>query len=130
MIKDGVLAFNPQMEWTGGGVSATAKDLARWAKLLYEGKAFDSSLLPAMLNGIATDMGPDVKYGLGVILRPSSLGPTYGHSGFFPGYRTQMLYFPEHRLAVAIQMNTSVPEALPKPYFEMAVEVAKAALGK
>ena len=130
MLKDGLLPFNPQSEWTGGGVASTASDLARWAKLLYEGKAFDPSLLPLMLKGVATDGGPDEQYGLGVILRKSRLGLTYGHSGFFPGYRTQMLYFPEHKLAVAIQMNTSVPGALPKPHFEMALDVAQAAVLK
>ena len=39
MIKDGRFAVNPQFEWTGGGLAVTSLDLARWGKLLYEGKA-------------------------------------------------------------------------------------------
>ncbi len=126
MVKDGRIAFNPKSEWTGGGVVSTAADLSRWGKLLYEGRAFDPALLPVMLKGVpAPELGPDIAYGLGVILRQSELGPTYGHSGFFPGYRTQLLYFPEHRLAVAVQVNSSVGKSR---LFELAVEVAKTVL--
>lgn len=39
MIHDGKFAINPQFEWTGGGYATTAEDLARWAKMMYEGKA-------------------------------------------------------------------------------------------
>ena len=52
MIKDGKFAINPQFEWTGGGMVSNAEDLARWAKLMYEGSAFDISLLPQMLDGV------------------------------------------------------------------------------
>ena len=31
---------------------------------------------------------------------------TWGHGGFFPGYNSQMFYFPEHGVAVAMQINT------------------------
>ncbi|HEX2191073.1 MAG TPA: serine hydrolase domain-containing protein [Longimicrobiaceae bacterium] len=104
---DGRLAFNPQMEWTGGGIASTAEDLARWARLLYEGHAFDPALLPTVLDGVPAKLGRDARYGLGVILRPTPLGPSYGHSGYFPGYLTEVMYFPEHRVAVAVQFNTS-----------------------
>jgi|GEM_PF-194420 len=129
MVQDGRIAFNPKSEWTGGGVVSTAADLSRWAKLLYEGRAFAPSLLPVMLQGVpARDLGPGIDYGLGVMLRSTELGPSYGHSGFFPGYRTQMLYFPEHRMAVAVQVNTSVAEALGRPLFELAMAAAKSVL--
>ena len=41
MIENGKFVVNPQLEWTGGGYASTAEDLARWAKMMYEGKAFD-----------------------------------------------------------------------------------------
>ncbi|MEI9911384.1 MAG: hypothetical protein WDO71_18020 [Bacteroidota bacterium] len=51
-------------------------------------------MLKLMLdNAVPAKLGPDVKYGLGVIVRQTPLGVAYGHSGFFPGYRTEMLYF-------------------------------------
>ena len=112
MIHNGKFTINPQFEWTGGGWATTSEDLARWAKMYFEGKAFDASLLPQMLDGVPAKLGPNVKYGLGVIIRPTQAGITYGHSGFFPGYVTDMMYFPEQKIAVAVQVNTSAPGTL------------------
>lgn len=129
MIVNGRFAINPQFEWAGGGYAVSGGDLARWAKALYEGRAFDASLLPMMLDGVPARLGPDVRYGLGVILRPTPLGPSYGHSGFFPGYVTEMRYFPEHRIAVAFLVNTSVPRALGRSPGAVIDALARAALG-
>jgi D-alanyl-D-alanine carboxypeptidase len=106
---DGLFAMNPQFEWTGGGIASTTSDLARWAKLLYEGKAFPDSLLPRILSGVPSRLGRDVRYGLGVMIRDTPLGPSWGHSGFFPGYATEMVYFPRSRIAVAVQVNVTDP---------------------
>ncbi len=124
MIENGKFIVNPQLEWTGGGWASTGEDLARWAKLMYEGKAFDASLVPMMVDGVPAKLGPNVKYGLGSIIRPTPAGLTYGHSGFFPGYMTDMMYFPEHKIAVAVQVNTSVPQDLGKPLSRLLVEIA------
>ena len=123
MIQDGKFAINPQFEWTGGGYASTAEDLARWAKMIYEGKAFSPDLLPQVLDGVPAPMlGRETRYGLGVIIRKTSLGTTYGHSGFFPGYMTDMMYFPDQKVAVAVQVNTSVGRSLGKPLGRVLVE--------
>jgi D-alanyl-D-alanine carboxypeptidase len=123
-IVNGRMAVNPGLEWTGGGIASTADDLARWAKLLYEGKAFDPSLLSALLDGVPARLGRDVRYGLGVMLRPTALGVTYGHSGFFPGYSTEVMYFPDLRVAVAIEANISSPT--PRGIVPFLTEAARA----
>lgn len=126
VLENGKFIINPQFEWTGGGWVTSAEDLARWAKLMYEGKAFDASLLPEVLNGVSAPMlGRETKYGLGVIIRPTRAGLTYGHSGFFPGYMTDMMYFPEQKIAVAVQVNSSVPQNLGKPLGRVLVEAAE-----
>jgi D-alanyl-D-alanine carboxypeptidase len=126
MIVNGKFAINPQFEWCGGGIASTTEDLARWAKLLYEGRAFDRSLLPEMLNGVPARLGPEAKYGLGVIIRPAgALGISYGHSGFFPGYVTEMMYFPESKIAIAVQVNTSVPRVTGKPLTQFITDFAE-----
>ncbi len=129
MIKDDRFAFDPSFEWTGGGVYGTAEDLARWAKMLYEGKAFAPALLPKMLDGVPARLGPDSKYGLGVIIRPTPLGPSWGHSGFFPGYLTEMMYFPEHKIAVAVQFNSSVPRDIGRSPARVLLDLARIAAG-
>ena len=113
MIVNGRFAINPQFEWAGGGYASSAEDLARWAKAMYEGRAFDRALVDTMLTAVPSKLGPGVRYGLGVMVRPAgALGPSWGHGGFFPGYLTEVRYYPEHRIAVAFQVNTSVPRAV------------------
>lgn len=131
VLENGKFLINPQFEWTGGGMVSNAEDLARWAKLMYEGKAFDASLVPEMLNGVPAKLGQNSKYGLGVIIRKSQTGGvTYGHSGFFPGYLSEMMYFPEHKISVAVQVNSSVPQNLGKSTARIALEMLETILGK
>ena len=124
MIVGGRFVINPQFEWTGGGMASTTEDLARWGKFLYEGRAFGRALLPEMFDGVAARLGPEAKYGLGVIIRPTPQGISYGHSGFFPGYLTEMAYFPDSKIAIAVQVNTSVPRAVGKPLFRVLLDLA------
>jgi D-alanyl-D-alanine carboxypeptidase len=127
MISGGKFAFDPQFEWTGGGWASNSTDLARWAKAMYEGKAFESALLQQMLDGVAAPMlGSETKYGLGVIIRQTRAGTSWGHSGFFPGYMTDMMYFPELKTAIAVQVNTSVPRDLGRPLGGVLAEFAAA----
>jgi D-alanyl-D-alanine carboxypeptidase len=112
VIRDGKFIINPQMEWTGGGFASTAEDLARWAKALYEGKAFKKPYLDQMLNAVEAKTGKGDKYGLGVQVRQSEWGTSYGHGGWFPGYLSEMEYFPDHKFAVAIQFNTDAGRQL------------------
>ena len=114
MIKDGRFAVNPQFEWTGGGLAVTSLDLAKWGKMLYEGKAFDRSMMAQLLDAVPARLGPETKYGLGVIIRPTPLGVTYGHSGFMPGYQTELMYFPDLKASVAVQVNSSATGATGK----------------
>jgi D-alanyl-D-alanine carboxypeptidase len=111
---DGRMTFDPAFEWAGGGYSSTASDLAHWAKLLYEGKAVDAALINRAVAAAvpARMLGPGAKYGFGVIVRDSitgasQLGASWGHSGFFPGYHTEMRYYTTPRVAVAVMVNSS-----------------------
>jgi D-alanyl-D-alanine carboxypeptidase len=123
ILKNGKFVFNPQFEWTGGGMVTTTEDLSRWAKAMYEGKAFSKNMLEEMLKGVdSPQLGRDAKYGLGVIIRPTSKGLTYGHSGFFPGYFTEMMYFPKEKIAIAVQVNSSVPRDIGRPLGRMIIE--------
>jgi D-alanyl-D-alanine carboxypeptidase len=82
--------------------------------------------MPQVLDGIPAPMlGRDAKYGLCVIVRNTAAGTSYGHSGFFPGYLTDMMYFPDTRIAIAVQVNTSVGRDLGKPLGRVLAEMAQ-----
>lgn len=109
MVTDGVYAFNPQMEWTGGGFISNTQDLTKWViALIKENELLDSTTLKKMTSAVSAHGGMPAKtgYGLGLQIWETSLGTAYGHTGFMPGYLTAMAYIPEHDLAMAIQVNT------------------------
>lgn len=130
ILPDGRLAVNPQFEWAGGGFATAADDLARWMRLVYEGRVYPDTLLPQVVNGVdaSTQLGRGARYGLTTIIRETPFGITYGHSGFMPGFVTDARYWPDRRVAVVIQVNTSVPGALGRPSAEVLTTVARRAV--
>jgi D-alanyl-D-alanine carboxypeptidase len=128
MLVHGLFVVNPQFEWTGGGVSTTATDLARWAKAAYEARVFPEPLLK---EAVACTLRAPTQscYGLGVGVRSTQFGIRYGHGGFFPGYSTTMAYFPDRRVAIVLQTNTTSSEArsISEPFVLAAMQDVAAA---
>jgi D-alanyl-D-alanine carboxypeptidase len=111
VAEDGTYKYNWQFEWAGGGFVVNASDLALSGKLIYEGSVFSEDLLDDFFTGIdAKRLGG--QWGLGVHIKESPFGLTYGHSGFFPGYITNMLYFPDLGFSIAFQVNISDSEKI------------------
>jgi D-alanyl-D-alanine carboxypeptidase len=130
----GVFAFDPSLEWTGGGLVTNSQDLVRWAKALFEGKAIGHRYLEEMLNSIAKP-GPErdasgraFGYGLGVSIARTKYGTVYRHGGFFPGYNSVLAYYPDSGIAVAMQINADDTKL--EAHFEALVRVAMEALSK
>ena len=109
MLVDGRLAVNPKFEWGGGGFATSPMDLARWGHELYAGKAVSPAARARMFDAaVPVAPGQTTLYGLGVFVRPSTpVGPTVGHSGFFPGYLTELVHVRELGVTIAAQVNTS-----------------------
>ena len=104
--ENGKSRYNLNFEWAGGGLVITTHDLAVLGKKIYEGEMFNPSLLKDYFNGIdAGQLGG--QWGLGVHIKESSHGRTYGHSGFMPGYITNMIYFAKEGFSICYQINTS-----------------------
>ncbi len=108
VIQQGRFVFNPQMEWGGGGFASTPGCLARWADLLYSGDILSSAMKKEMRTTVEAKLGPGSRYGLGLMQRSSDLGLVIGHSGYFPGYLTDMSYYADYDLTLAFQVNTTV----------------------
>lgn len=107
VLEDGQYIFNPEFEYTGGGVVSNSPDLARWIKLLYEGEVFSSDRLKELLQPVdfRTGKPSEFGYGYGVFIYSTPTGPIYGHGGFFFGYQTELLYLPDLKCAIAFQIN-------------------------
>ncbi|MCP4728115.1 MAG: beta-lactamase family protein, partial [bacterium] len=52
VLQDGKMVISPQFEWCGGGLITTSRDLAKWAKLLYEGNVFSQNSLDNLLKPV------------------------------------------------------------------------------
>ena len=76
----------------------------------------------------APGLGKDSRAGLGVEVEPTPLGEAYGHGGFFPGYFTQVRWYPRERIAVAVQINTSDNSLVKRSPKDAVDDLAKAAL--
>lgn len=59
--------------------------------------------LEALLEGV--DRDEEGQYGLGVYIDQTPLGTRYGHGGWMFGYVSRMSYYPDYRIAAAMQIN-------------------------
>ena len=122
------LILDPTFEGGGGGFVSNAGDLARWMAMFAEGKAFDARLLPQVRSQVLAgqlDVGTNATSGLGVEIVDTPLGPAYGHGGFFPGYLSLALWYPEAGVSLAVQVNSSANNALARPLREVLLEAAR-----
>jgi D-alanyl-D-alanine carboxypeptidase len=83
------LPFN----WIGGGVNATASDVARFLAALLGGELLPDRLRAELLTTVPSDWPETDEYGLGIgkitsVMRevPSPCGAAWGHLGFSLGY--------------------------------------------
>lgn len=108
LLDNGKFVFNPQMEFTGGGIVCTTSDLAKWGKLFYSGKVFSPELYALMItpSNYETTLTDNAKYGFATIVWDENNQISFGHTGFFPGYVTIFEYIPELDICIGMQWNT------------------------
>ena len=63
---------------------------------------------------------------LGIEVVDTHLGRAYGHGGFFPGYLSLVLWYPNAGIALAIQVNSSARDDLSRPLRDVLEEAALA----
>ncbi len=107
VLNNNGYAFNPQLEWTGGGLASTVSDLTLWASQLYGGSVLKPETLKLMLTPAPyeTTLFEDARYGLGSFIAETDGVTWYGHTGFSPGYITYVQYLPDYDIALALQVN-------------------------
>ena len=120
VVNDGKYVFNPQVEWTGGGMYSTTADLAKWAKIYYEGQLFSEDRLNSItaINPNGEKVTGKNSYGMGSFIYHTKYGDAFGHSGFMPGFNSLFIYFPKDKIAIALQANADYADQ------EMGLEIA------
>ena len=89
----------------GGGLCASAEDLARFAQALMAGKLVQPETLAAMWTRQRTNDGKEIGYGLGFNVRREDGRLVVAHSGAQSRVSTMLLLLPEQRIAVAALCN-------------------------
>jgi D-alanyl-D-alanine carboxypeptidase len=103
----GLMVWNPAIEWTGGGLISTSRDLAVWSKVLYEGRAMVCEYVSDLLRSVSVGDGTHTRYGAGVLIHQDhQFGQQLGHGGVAPGYCSSMRYYSKYAISVAFQINT------------------------
>ena len=123
VADNGELKFDPEVEFTGGGLVNNVGDMARWVMALYTGRAISPEAAQAIVEPPPHPTERETEsgnyYGLAVFVQKQPWGvTTWGHGGYFPGYRSEMQYLPEHGFSIAVQINTEIDVWAPPPNME------------
>jgi D-alanyl-D-alanine carboxypeptidase len=92
--------------WTSGAVHATAEDLARFVKDLFEGKVIPDAALQEMLAP-GPELHREAYYGYSVILEQIDGKTVYWHPGG-AGYSSVYYYVPEDGTSIVVLGNVMV----------------------
>lgn len=107
VLHQGKMELNPQLEWCGGGYYSTTSDLAMWGRDFFTGKAASfSQVKDSIDHAVEAKLAPGDRYAYGIIVSETPYGPGWGHQGWFPGYLSELMYFPEQGFSIAVQVNT------------------------
>ncbi|SHF13170.1 CubicO group peptidase, beta-lactamase class C family [Kaistia soli DSM 19436] len=124
----------PDAQSPAGGVSSTARDLAKWLRLELSGGSFDGKPLinaealaathvPLMERGKNPVNGASSFYGRGWNVEFGRYGLSWGHAGAFSnGARTLVSILPDQGLGIVVLANafpTGLPEGLADSLFDL-----------
>lgn len=91
--------------FSAGALYSTTEDLLRWEQGLFGGKV----LKPESLTKMTTPFKQDYAFGLAVSTRNGR--KAIAHGGGIEGFNTQLAYYPDDKLVVAVLANLNGPAA-------------------
>jgi CubicO group peptidase (beta-lactamase class C family) len=95
--------FHGSHAWAAGGIVSDVYDLTLFMEALVSGRLFqDPSTFTAMVSPVAGS-----HYGLGMFIRETPIGASYGHGGGIFGYYAELEYLPELQTVVAATFTFS-----------------------
>jgi CubicO group peptidase (beta-lactamase class C family) len=116
VIKNRACGYEPRdRAWSGitpiydevgdGGVWTTVEDLAHWDANFYHPRIGGEKATQLLLSQATLNNGLKMSYALGLFVDKYRGFTVVSHGGVDPGYRAQMLRFPDERLTIAVLAN-------------------------
>jgi D-alanyl-D-alanine carboxypeptidase len=96
--------------WTSGAIHATAEDLARFTKALFEAKLVRSDALHNMLTP-GPELSSSARYGYGVVVDHIDGKLVYSHRGG-AGYSSVYMYSPQDGVSISV-LSTLMVDPMP-----------------
>ncbi len=91
--------------WAAGGIVASARNLARWARALYGGDVVSADALSQMTDFVFRPGPQGGYYGLGTRMRAFDGINMEGHTGTLRAFNAAMWYLPSLDLTVVVMTN-------------------------
>lgn len=111
---NGVINRAPMVSYTWvfapGAICSTAGDLVTWMQALHGGKVLTPQSYADMTTPMKLNDGTPTQYGMGIKVSEDVRGlRSIGHGGTAPGFRADVQWYPDAKLAVVALYNTSAP---------------------
>ncbi len=122
------LARYTDMRWPfgAGALCSTAGDLVAWQRALHGGQVLGAAGYRALLSTGTLADGTPLRYANGLAFDSAFGHRRIGHGGTIAGFRTELEYYPQDRLTIAVLLNTTGP-VLPQA---VAQSIAQVLFGK
>jgi CubicO group peptidase (beta-lactamase class C family) len=88
-----------------GGLYSTTEDLLRWTQGLFGGQLLTAASLEKMTTPFKSD------YAYGVVVSNAGGRKSVAHGGGIEGFNTQLTYYPDSKVTVAVLANVNGPAA-------------------
>ncbi len=128
MVRDGYLVPAgrplPAPGFAAGGLCSTVVDLVAWARAVGGRKVVNNMSWGLMTEPVELKDGSRASYGLGVNIGHLEQHRVIGHGGATPGFSSQLAYYPDDDLAIAVLANSD--DALTR---RLSDQIARAVLG-
>jgi CubicO group peptidase (beta-lactamase class C family) len=108
-----------------GALGSTAEDLLAWELALRGGRAVATADYAAMTTPGQLNDGAPISYGFGLVNQTYRDHRLVGHGGGINGFVSNLAYWPEHDLAIAIVCNSGA-----FPVQQAAFTLARRAIGE
>ena len=95
--------------YSGGSLCSTAGDLVAWIRAMHGGALLGSAAYHELITPGTLNDGTRLRYAKGLAV-DSILGHrVIEHDGGIPGFLTELAYFPDDSLTIAVLINTAGP---------------------